>query len=118
MDIPSEIDGLPVTCIKSGFFEGYYTREIAIPSSVLTVEKNAFVFTAYNEDPMYPSYYGATFYFEVLDPATEGYSYDFDFISVEPEDKTPKKVYFGGKSKLIEYKGYSKNEDNYFHPEA
>ena len=116
--IPSRIDGLPVTSIKSGFFDGYYTTKITIPSSVLTVERNAFIFTAHNEDPLYPSYYSSTFYFEVLDPKAEGYSYDFDFIFVEPEDQTPKLVYFGGESRMIVYEGYSKNADNYFHPEV
>ena len=116
--IPSSIDGLPVACIKSGFFDGYYTTKITIPSSVLRVERNAFVFTSYNEDPLYPSYYSSTFYFEVLDPEAEGYTYDFDFIFVEPEDQTPKLVYFGGESRKTVYEGYSKNADNYFHPEA
>ena len=107
-----------VTSIKSGFFDGYYTTKITIPSSVLTVERNAFIFTAYNENPLYPSYYSSTFYFEVLDPEAEGYSYDFDFIFVDPEDQTPKLVYFGGESRMIVYEGYSKNADNYFHPEV
>ena len=103
---------------RSGFFDGYYTREITVPSSVLTVEKGAFSFTSYDENPNDPIYYSSIFYFEVLDPTAEGYNYDFDFIFVEPGDKTPKTVYFGGKSKLYTYEGYSKNEDNNFHPEV
>ena len=108
---------MPVTCIKTGFFEGYYTRKITIPSSVLTVEKNAFIFTAYNEDPLAPSYYASDFYFEALDPQADGYSYDYDFISIEPEDTTPKAVYFGGEKKKWTYEGYGKNVDGGFTPE-
>ena len=111
--IPSEIDGMPVTCIKTGFFVGYYTRKITIPDCVLTVEKNSFIFEAHNEDPMAPSYFDATFYFEALDPSKDGYNYDEDFICIDPEDRTPKRVYFGGEKREWTYPGYGKNWEAY-----
>lgn len=109
LHIPSSIEGKRVTCIKTGFFEGYYTRKITIPASVVTVERHAFSFVAYYGAPNAPQYYSAEIYFEVLDPIYNDCNYDFDFIRIDPTDTTPKAVYFGGETVKQVYEGYSKN---------
>ena len=110
LNIPSTLGGKKVTCIKTGFFEGYYTRKITIPASVVTVEKHSFSFTRYAGTAAgSPQYYSAEIYFSVLDPVYSGCSYDLDFIRIDAEDTTPKTVYFGGESIRQTYPGYSKN---------
>ena len=109
LNIPSSIGGKTVTCIKTGFFEGYYTRKITIPASVVTVERHAFSFVAYYGAPNAPQYYSAEIYFEILDPIYNNCNYDLDFIRIDPTDTTPKAVYFGGESVKQVYEDYSKN---------
>jgi hypothetical protein len=90
LEIPSVIDEKPVTTIKSGFFEGYYTSVIRIPETVHTVESHSFAFIAYNH-----LFYPCQIHFAVKDPTTV--SYARDFLLIAPDDRT-KAVFFGGKS--------------------
>ena len=90
LEIPSVIDEKPVSTIKSGFFEGYYTSVIRIPETVHTVESHSFKFVSYND-----TYYPCQIYFAVKDPMTA--SYARDFLLINPNDRTEKAVFFGGK---------------------
>ena len=109
LEIPETLGGKSVTAIKSGFFEGYYTRKITIPATVVTVEKHAFHFTPYTSGSGVRKYYSAEFYFAILDPFYNNCAYDYDFILVDPQDTTPKTVYFGGESVKQTYPGFDKN---------
>ena len=89
LSIPSSIEGKPVTAIKSGFFEGYYTSVIRIPDSVHTVEKHSFHFVSHGG-----IYYPCTFYFAAKDPTV--LFYDRDFLLIDPLDSTERSVFFNG----------------------
>ena len=96
--IPSEIDGMPVVAIKSGFYKRNGGAEIHIPSSVTTIEERAFVnsssmqFEFKLEDSSKPNGWNDNWYYGTYnnsnsscvkktwaDTSSFNYSYDEDF---------------------------------------
>ena len=78
--IPSEIDGNPVTTIKSGFYTRNGGADIYIPSSVTTIEERAFVnqssrrFTFVLEVSDKPSGWNDNWYYSTYNSSSSSYS--------------------------------------------
>lgn len=90
--VPEAMEGKPVSTLKSGFFSGYHTNEIYVPTSVKRIERHAFAFL--KDTASFEAFSSTVLHFAVIDPALV--SYDPEMLAIHPEDMTVKSIYFNG----------------------